>query len=212
MFEKVTESWEWTADTSLLGALGFPLFLLLVVAPMVAFSFMRVRGMGPSGHLLIRNSYDISKRHRVVGFSVAGLVAAGALVIGVVNAVNWTTGDRVSSGGESREYLTFTGTIESSSVGSSTFFSDSASQLWLRVEGHPELLLKVNSSDDVAKFYERTDVDSGRLYCRIPEEGESALVCSSDKTDVHYDIEDPTRVPEDAEVKHEVKSEEWIQN
>lgn len=215
MFEKVTESWAWTADTPLFSTLMPPLFILLT-APLCFFLVVYVQSISIDRSaqplMTLRAKTDIRKHHRIAGVVVSALIAVFALAFGAFNATNWVNGDRETSGVESRSYLTFEGTIESSQVGGSTFFSDTPSELWLRAEDHPNLLLKINSEDDVAKFYERTDVESGKLYCAIPDENSSSLDCSSVKSEVRYDIEDPLHAPDNAEVKHTVESEEWTQD
>lgn len=214
MFEKVTESWAWTADVSLLSALALPL-LVLLAAPLSFFFIVHIRKLGLTEPptLILRGKENIRKRHKVAGLIVGSLIAVLGLSFGVSNSVSWAAGDRETSGNESRSYLTFEGKIESSKIGGSTFFSDSANELWIRAEGHPDLLLKIKSANDVAKFYDRTDVDSGKLYCKIPEEGSKSLVCASDKTDIQYDIENPLRsAPDDLEVEHTTTSEEWDQS
>lgn len=199
-------------DVSLIEAIAFPALVLFALTPAVAFIVPRVHRISSAGHLVMRDSKSIQKRHRVMGLVAAGVVAAFALTFGVSHTASWASGDRESTGEAELSYLVFQGTVESTKVGKTTFFNDTPSELWLRAEGHPELILKVGSQADVAMLYDRDDVPSVRLYCLTPTGEEKSLTCSSDKSRILNGL-DPTRTfPEKATVEHAKSSEEWPAN
>lgn len=207
MIEHITETWTWVQPKEFWNFFILPFVGLALTAffgLITCFNKNRVR-------ISLGDHYD-SPEASPLGITImVGLLT----VIGFIyQIVGYVGADSEIDQETTTEYIVVEGTVSDSITTSSTFLNDSPSQVSIRIEEDPDVLITLSRDFDVAKFLNRSGIETGVLYCSVPKHEDSkALKCSSKIDESPVPLES-TRTgvesrSEGYEVEHTVTRTPW---